>query len=174
MVFTTNPRSLNLAREIASDATISVSLLREVRIDAMVPRYSTSTASSTPSTSSDESDLPPVSSRRLLRRVVKNPGTTSRPHSLTRTTSRTRLSQADKPLPQLPAPGISESRALYTDVCVGFPKRPRYRCEPHQKHPTLEEHKALPDGLYKGKIQLDKHMLPTFDWAGVRVKVRFC
>ncbi len=173
-MFTTTPRSSTLAREIASDATISVSLLREVRIDAIIPRYTTPTASSTPSTSSDESDMPPVSSRRLLRRVVKSSGTNSRAGSLTRTTSRTRTGgpPSEKPLPQLPSPGISESRALYTDVSVGFPKRPRYRCEPGQRHPTLEEHKALPDGLYKGKIQLDKHMLPTFDWAGVRVKVR--
>ncbi|KAI0697508.1 hypothetical protein C8T65DRAFT_582572 [Cerioporus squamosus] len=172
VVFTTTPRSSTLSREIASDATISVSLLREVRIDAIIPRYTTPTTSSTPSTSSDESDLPPVSSRRLLRRVVKSSGTNSRSASLTRTTSRTRAggTPQEKPLPQLPGPGISESRALYTDVCVGFPKRPRYRCEPGQRHPTLEEHKALPDGLYKGKIQLEKHMLPTFDWAGVHVK----
>ena len=169
VVFTTNPRSSTLAREIASDATISVSLLREVRIDAITPRY-TPTAPSTPSTSSDESDLPPVASRRLLHRVVNRvPG--SRSGSLTRG-SRTPRTPLEKPLPQLPGPGISETRALHTDMCVGFPKRPRYRCEPHEKHPSLEKHKSLPDGLYKGKIQLDKEMIPAFDWAGLRVKVR--
>ncbi|KAI0754332.1 hypothetical protein C8Q80DRAFT_1216421 [Daedaleopsis nitida] len=141
VVFTTNPRSSTLAREIAADATISVSLTREVHIDA-IRRYSPSTASSTPSNSSDESDLPPVASRRLLNRVVRS----------------------------LPGPGLSETRVLHTDMCVGFPKRPRYRIEPHQKHPSIEEHKSLPDGLYKGRIQLDKSMLPAFDWAGLRVK----
>ena len=58
------------------------------------------------------------------------------------------------------------------DVSIGFPKRPRYRVEPHQRHPSLETYKALPDGLYKGRIQLEKHMIPSFDWVGLRVKVR--
>ncbi|CDO74586.1 hypothetical protein BN946_scf184583.g13 [Trametes cinnabarina] len=161
VVFTTTPRSASLAREIATDATISVSLLREVRIDAPSPLYSTPSPTSTPSTSSDESEFPPVASRRLLKRVVR-----SAPPSL----AKARHPPKNKPLPQLPSPGISESRALHVDVCIGFPKRPRYRCEPHQNHPPLESHASLPDGLYKGKIQLEKHMLPAFDWAGLRVK----
>ena len=171
-----------LAREIAADATVSVSLSRDIRIDSFAPRYPLTPLSSTPSTSSDESDMPPVSSRRLLKRVVKNSGSSGR-SSLRRIASgsQTRLadtlgqrdtSPRDKPLPQLPPPSVFESRALYTDVSIGFPKRPRYRCEPGQKHPTLEVHTSLPDGLYKGKIQLEKHMLPAFDWAGIRVKVR--
>lgn len=179
VVFTTNPRSTTLAREIAADATISVSLLRDIRIDSITPRYPPTPLSSTPSTSSDESDMPPVASRRLLKRVVKNPGSVVRGPTLRRITSQTRLSEVlspnetrDKPLPQLPSPGMSESRALQTDVSIGFPKRPRYRCEPGRKHPSLEAHKSLPDGLYKGKMQLDKHLLPAFDWSGFRVKVR--
>lgn len=166
VVFTTNPRSATLAREIATDATISVSLQREVRVDAATPLYATPSPTGTPSTSSDESEsLPPVSSRRLLKRVVT---ARSAPASL----ARARQPPKEKPLPQLPSPGVNETRALHVDMCIGFPKRPRYRCEPHQKHPPLESHASLPDGLYKGKIQLDKHMLPAFDWAGLRVKVR--
>ncbi|PIL23310.1 hypothetical protein GSI_14621 [Ganoderma sinense ZZ0214-1] len=177
VVFTTNPRSTTLAREIAADATISVSLLRDIRIDSITPRYPPTPLSSTPSTSSDESDMPPVASRRLLKRVVKNPGSVVRGPTLKRITSQSRLSEVpspsetrDKPLPQLPPPGMSETRALQTDVSIGFPKRPRYRCEPGRKHPSIEAHKSLPDGLYKGKIQLDKHLLPAFDWSGLRVK----
>lgn len=174
VVFTTCPRSSTLVREIASDATISVSLVREVRIDAINPRgsLSPSITSSTPSTSSDESDLPPVASRRLLERMVRSvPRTRRRALSLTRTSLRTK-EREEKPLPQLPSPGVYETRVLQTDMCVGFPKRPRYRMEAHQRHPSLEGHKALPDGLYKGKIQLDKAMLPAFDWAGLCVRVR--
>ncbi|KAI0631232.1 hypothetical protein C8Q77DRAFT_195003 [Trametes polyzona] len=163
VVFTTTPRSATLAREIAADATISVSLQREVRIDATTPLYALPSPTPTPSTSSDESEFPPVSSRRLLKRVVT---VRSAPSSL----ARARHPPKDKPLPRLPSPGIHETRALHVDVCIGFPKRPRYRCEPHQKHPPLESHASLPDGLYKGKIQLEKHMLPAFDWAGLRVK----
>ncbi|KAI0642776.1 hypothetical protein C8Q79DRAFT_234184 [Trametes meyenii] len=162
VVFTTTPRSAALAREIAADATISVSLQREVRIDATSPLPS---PTPTPSTSSDESEFPPVASRRLLKRVVTSTAR-SAPASLVRARQRPK----DKPLPQIPSPGIAETRALHVDVSIGFPKRPRYRIEPHQKHPPLESHAALPDGLYKGKIQLDKHMLPVFDWAGLRVK----
>ncbi|EJF59724.1 hypothetical protein DICSQDRAFT_88794 [Dichomitus squalens LYAD-421 SS1] len=180
VVFTTTPRSAPLAREIAADATVSVSLSRVVRIDSITPRYPLTPLSSTPSTSSDEADMPPVASKRLLRRVVKSHGSTVQSSSRriagaslprrAETPSHRDTSPKDKPLPQLPAPSISESRALYTDVSIGFPKRPRYRMEPGQKHPSLEVHKLLPDGLYKGKIQLEKHMLPAFDWAGIRVK----
>ncbi|KAI0355973.1 hypothetical protein OH77DRAFT_1538177 [Trametes cingulata] len=163
VVFTTTPRSATLAREIAADATVSVSLQREIRIDPVTPLYATPSPTGTPSTSSDESEFPPVASRKLLKRVV---GVRSAPASL----ARARIPPKDKPLPQLPSPGVHETRALHVDVCIGFPKRPRYRCEPHQKHPPLESHASLPDGLYKGKIQLDKHLLPAFDWAGLRVK----
>ncbi|KAH9852260.1 hypothetical protein C2E23DRAFT_826562 [Lenzites betulinus] len=163
VVFTTTPRSTTLAREIATDATISVSLQREVRVDAATPLYSSPSPTPTPSTSSDESEFPPVASRRLLKRVVT---ARSAPASL----ARARHPPREKPLPQLPPPGVNESRALHVDMCIGFPKRPRYRCEPHQKHPPLETHASLPDGLYKGKIQLNKQMLPAFDWAGLRIK----
>jgi len=75
-----------------------------------------------------------------------------------------------KALPALPTEGMFESRALCTDVCVGFPKRPRTRVEPHQRHPSLEAHSALPDGLYRGKMQLDRQMLPSVAWSGLTVK----
>lgn len=31
----------------------------------------------------------------------------------------------------------------------------------------------MPDGLYKGRMQLNKSMLPSIDWAGLSVKVNF-
>lgn len=39
-----------------------------------------------------------------------------------------------------------------------------------QRHPSLEEHTSLPEGLYKGKLRLEKSMLPSIDWAGLGVK----
>ena len=77
----------------------------------------------------------------------------------------------DKPLPPIPH-GISDTRSLQTDVCVGFPKRPRNRPASHERHPSIEAANALPDGLYKGKLKLEKNMLPSIDWAGLSVKVR--
>ncbi|KAH9941719.1 uncharacterized protein BXZ73DRAFT_74910 [Epithele typhae] len=174
VVFTTTPRSATLAREIAADATISVSLLRDVRIDMPPARPGhISPTSSSPTTSGDESDAPPIARNRLLRRVVRNPGRTLvRTASLTRLNSRGSAKDRDreKPLPQLPPQGIVESRVLHTDVSIGFPKRPRFRMEPNQRHPSLDEYNTLPDGLYKGRIGFEKHMIPSFDWVGLRVK----
>jgi len=55
-------------------------------------------------------------------------------------------------------------------MCIGFPKRPRIQCD-NQRHPSLETVAALPDGLHKTRISLDKDMIPSIDWAGVSVKV---
>jgi hypothetical protein len=68
---------------------------------------------------------------------------------------------------------FTETRALFTDVCVGFPKRPRVPLSPGdgRKHPALAEQKALPDGLYKGRLPLNRNMMPGIDWSGLRVKV---
>jgi hypothetical protein len=53
---------------------------------------------------------------------------------------------------------------------VGFPKRPRAPSIEGRKHPTLSEVRTLPDGLYKGRLQLNKNMMPGIEWAGLRVK----
>lgn len=79
-------------------------------------------------------------------------------------------SSPDKPLPQLPE-RISDTRTLQTDVCIGFPKRPRHRHSPDQRHPPLDAHLSLPDGLYKGRIQLDRDLLPEVNWSDFSIKV---
>jgi hypothetical protein len=80
------------------------------------------------------------------------------------------VSPVDKPLPPLPN-GVSDTRTLQTDVSIGFPKRPRRRTMHHERHPPLDVANSLPDGLYKGKLKLEKHILPSLDWAGLSVKV---
>lgn len=67
VVFTTTPRSSSLAREIAADATICVSILRQVTVTESVSLPPS--PPQTPSGSSEDSD----SSRggKLLKRVVK-------------------------------------------------------------------------------------------------------
>ena len=164
VVFTTKPRSPALAREIAADATIAISLLRQVTVlSRPSPLYSPNVASY--SASSDDSDAPPMTpKRRLLRRRGK-----SSP-SLASDLKVHKAVPLDKPLPPIPH-GVSDTRSLQTDVCIGFPKRPRNRSASHHRHPSLEEHSALPDGLYKGKLRLEKTMLPSIDWAGLNVKV---
>ncbi|KAK7034491.1 hypothetical protein VNI00_012338 [Paramarasmius palmivorus] len=162
VVFTTNPRSLTLTKEIASDATISVTLLRKITVTE--PSSLPPTPPQTPSSASEESD----SSRgKLLKRVVR-----SRAGSF----SWNPKSPADepydreKPLPRLPMHTVfTESRPLHTSICIGFPKRPRHQAGP-EKHPTLDSQAALPDGLHKAKFVLSKNMLPSIDWSGVSVK----
>ncbi|KAJ7906257.1 hypothetical protein B0H13DRAFT_2020826 [Mycena leptocephala] len=146
VVFTTTPRSSTLAREIASDATISISVFSQVTITE--PAVLPISPPQTPSEDSHES-LPFQQPRtKLLRRL------------------------RDKPLPRLPTQtAFFSTQTMKTDMCIGFPKRPRHQQtadKPH--HPSLHAHQALPDGLHKAKIYLHRDMLPSIDWAGVSVK----
>ncbi|KAF8966571.1 hypothetical protein BDZ97DRAFT_1657490 [Flammula alnicola] len=162
VVFTTTPRSAETAKEIAADATISVSLIRQIIVTDQ-----TSLPPSPPLTpTSEESDTAPPFRPKLLRRVAK-----SQPRlSLPRRTSEGTLTftrDRDKPLPQLPvSKSFSDTRTIKNDMCIGFPKRPRQQCD-NQSHPSLELVAALPDGLHKTRLPLNKDMLPCIDWGGV-------
>lgn len=170
VVFTTKPRSSALAREIAADATVAVSLLRQVTILSRPTLIYSPIPSS--SSSSEESDAPQAPKRRLLHRVVKGNSSVVSGSGNADDGKRKRSKSRDKPLPPIPN-GISNTRTLQTDVCVGFPKRPRKRVAAHQKHPSLDVNSSLPDGLYKGKLRLEKNMLPSLEWAGLSVKVSY-
>ncbi|KIY70701.1 hypothetical protein CYLTODRAFT_419525 [Cylindrobasidium torrendii FP15055 ss-10] len=160
VVFTTLPRSATLSKEIASDATISVSLLRQVTVmESSVPLP---TPPHTPNTPDDES-----SARKGIMRLM------SRPPSRTQSRRSSEDSEArkQKPLPRIPPHTVySEMYTMRTSICIGFPKRPRRKASSNVKHPTIEEHITLPDGLHKAKFLLDKDMLPSIDWAGISVK----
>ncbi|THH32930.1 hypothetical protein EUX98_g1235 [Antrodiella citrinella] len=171
-IFTTKPRSTLLAREIAVDATISISLIRQVTVftaRAAFTHASTSSFSSSASSEDTNSASSPAT-RRFLRRVHKSASPIFGSGRFSPGGSQPSTPVQNKPLPDLPPPGVYETRTLQTDVSIGFPKRPRGRVEPNQKHPTLNVHTSLPDGLYKGKMQLDKNMLPSIDWSGLSVK----
>ncbi|KAJ7683003.1 hypothetical protein B0H17DRAFT_942251 [Mycena rosella] len=165
VVFTTTPRSSSMAREIASDATISISVFSQVTITeaANLPI----TPPPTPLAGSEESSdsLPFQQSRtgtKLLRRVRSRTSAWS-PRTLDD-------EPRDKPLPRLPTQTVfTETQIVHTGICIGFPKRPRHQ-QDSSKHPSLHEHQALPDGLHKAKIPLHRDMLPTIDWAGLSVK----
>lgn len=169
VVFTTTPRSPTLAHEILADATISVSLLRQINID--MPPVSPSSASlmsrpsvSSASSSDEASSFILTHKTKLMKRVVN-----SAPPVL----SRRQPKPAPPPRPERPEvslDGFSETRSLYMDVYVGFPKRPRARLDPGQKHPPLTAHTLLPDGLYKAKMHLNRNMLPSIDWEDLNVK----
>ncbi|VDB96021.1 unnamed protein product [Peniophora sp. CBMAI 1063] len=179
VVFSTTPRSRQLAREIASDATITVNLLRQVSVDSSQSRPSslssstTTTPSSPPSSPSDEGSdpLPPTSYHRRTgsRLLLKRGARSARPLLLRAYRSVTDLGEASKitkPLPPLPPAVLQDTKVLQTAVSIGFPKRPRQADGQGSSEPS----KSLPDGLYRGKIPLGSSMLPSFEWAGLSVK----
>ncbi|KZV75892.1 hypothetical protein PENSPDRAFT_14991 [Peniophora sp. CONT] len=178
VVFSTTPRSRQLAREIASDATITVNLLRQVSVDSSQSRPSSlsspaTTPSSPPSSPSDEGSdpLPPTSFHRRSgsRLLLKRGARSARPLLLRAYRSVTDLGEASKigkPLPPLPPAVLQDTKVLQTAVSIGFPKRPRQA----DGQSSTESSKSLPDGLYRGKIPLGSNMLPSFEWAGLSVK----
>ncbi|KAJ7108539.1 hypothetical protein C8R44DRAFT_713774 [Mycena epipterygia] len=163
VVFTTTPRSSTLAREIASDATISISVFSQVTITeaATLPITPPQTPLSEESSSDSLSFHQPRT--KLLRRVRSRTSPWS-PRPLEE-------SETEKPLPRLPTQtAFSETQTLHTGICIGFPKRPRHQQSSTKVHPSLQAHQTLPDGLHKAKIPLNRDMLPSIDWAGVSVK----
>ncbi|KAG6888102.1 hypothetical protein C0995_010667 [Termitomyces sp. Mi166 len=163
VVFTTTPRSPALAQEIAADATISVSLLRQVNVTKQ--SASLPTPPSTPSSASEEFD---VLRNRLLKcigrgvqSVVRTGKVHKKPPGL-----------QDKPLPPLPNETFSETITLQNRIWNGFSKRPRLQFD-GKGHPSLESYAALPDGLHKNKIPVPKDILPCVDWAGLSVKTAY-
>ncbi|KAG1823613.1 uncharacterized protein BJ212DRAFT_1325526 [Suillus subaureus] len=163
VVFTTKARCAILAREIAADATIAISLVRKITIKPQLPPTFPDTTQL-----SDDSDSPsgPFSTPRtkLLKRTPK-PAGTAVVHVPKSPEEPFSAAVRYKPLPEL-RQAFSETHTLKTQVSVGFPKRPR--------HPNgssgSESQTYLPDGLYKGKFWLSKDMIPGVDWPGVSVK----
>lgn len=183
VVFTTVPTSSSLVRDIASNATTSVSLIRQVTVSdsPSLP----SSPPPTPSSSSGDSDtFSPgrkriLSTKKMLSRAAKSATTALSRTSRIAEVTIPDVPTEDKPLPRIPSTELaafSESRTLQTDVVVGFPKRPRGRVN-HDRRASLADHggSSLPDGLYKGRLQLpsEKNMLPGLDWPGLSVEVRF-
>ncbi|TEB19162.1 hypothetical protein FA13DRAFT_1647360 [Coprinellus micaceus] len=155
VVFSTTPRSRSLAREIAADSTIAISLVRQTVIQQ--PQM---TFPLTPPPS-------PIKEgpSRILRRVAK-----SNPRLKRKRSAVDEDEFRHKPLPDIPLRTcFQENKTIYSDFLLGFPKRPRHFCEPGA-HPSLEAQTSLPDGLLKGKIPLHKDMLPCIDWPGISVK----
>ncbi|KAG2353512.1 hypothetical protein BDR07DRAFT_1433068 [Suillus spraguei] len=150
VVFTTKPRCAVLAREIAADATIAVSLVRKVTIND--DSDSTSGSFLTP-----RIKLLKRAAKTAANAVIRVPKTPEEPFS---------AAVGYQPLPELPQVSFSETHTVKTQLSVGFPKRPR-----HPNDPGGSDCRAyLPDGLYKGKFRLSKDMIPGVDWPGVSVK----
>lgn len=169
VVFTTVPRSSMLARDIAGRASISVGLIRQVTISTAASLPPTPPV--TPPSSAEDSGYP-SSSRRTHRRLFSRVVSRSAPTILLGA-SRIPEEPMEKPLPRVPSAGtipLSENRTLLTDVYKGFPKRPRNHGDGPQSS-RADPDGSLPDGLYKGKMRLNKNMLPGIDWPGVSVKV---
>ncbi|KAI0319240.1 hypothetical protein OF83DRAFT_1055304 [Amylostereum chailletii] len=180
VVFATTPRSRTLAREIASDATITVSLLRAVTLDSSQSRRNSltnslsSSVTSPPSSPSDsDSTSTPPSSFHCSRNRLMKRGPRSAPPILLRSRSYKSLrelatTKQSKPLPELPVI-VQDTRLLQTSVSIGFPKRPKPQTD-SRGHSSIEAQASLPDGLYRGKMQLNRSMFPGLDYAGISIK----
>lgn len=164
-VFKTISRSADLAKEIASDATISVSLIRQVVVTTAAPPMPLHPVY-TPESLTGHSDLnPPRPYKSFLRS-----GHSKFVQALKGLDNN--LGLCEKALPSLPTRIIfSESRILQNRIWIGFPKRPRCQIHSPGGHPSLNSQASLPDGLHKSEIKLPEGILPSISWEGVRVKV---
>lgn len=164
VVFTTTPRSPSLTQEIAADASISVSLIRQITVTEQAGLPPTPPNSP----SNEELDSPigngTFNKGRLLRKVTR--GLPRQPSSRSMS-----FDSREKPLPVLPTQTFMETRQIRSDMCIGFQKKPRFQCEAGS-HPPLDAQLSLPDGLFKTKISLSDDMIPCIDWYGLLVKVR--
>ncbi|KAH7886830.1 hypothetical protein F5I97DRAFT_2018745 [Phlebopus sp. FC_14] len=165
VLFTTNPKSCCLAKEIASDATVVVLLVRKVTIRSRLPRPTTpSPESPSQNEESDTSAALGTSRPRFLKKNKTAPATihirrTPQEEVVAPATCQLRPSEAT-------SESYPDARTLQTQISIGFPKRPRIRTGP--KIPEAQHN--IPDGLYKGKLQLSEDMLPSVDWPGISVK----
>lgn len=170
VVFTTTPRSAEMAKEIAADASIHVSLVRETNVTER-PAYLPPSPPLTPSSEDSDSPLSLFAAPRpkLLRRIARSQPRLSRPRRTSESTINS-ITQ-EKPLPQVPpVRSFSDTKTIHCDMCIGFPKRPRQMTD-NKSHPSLETIASLPDGLHKTRIPLNRDMVPGIDWGGISVKV---
>ena len=165
-----------MAKEIAADASVSVSLLRQISISDQTSFLPTPPL--TPSSDESESNFPSFpKGPRILRRIARSQPRLSRTRKNSEGTTAAAgatapISSREKPLPEIPAAtkSFSNTRTIQNDISIGFPKRPRQLWD-KEGHPSLETISALPDGLHKSKLSLQSDMLPCIDWAGISVKV---
>ncbi|KAJ7264043.1 hypothetical protein B0H12DRAFT_272113 [Mycena haematopus] len=166
VVFTTTPCSPILAREIAGDATITVS----VRSVVSVVEESQATTTGTESVLSDRSS--DSRSSRLTAKLFR--GLQSKTSFSSFQASSYSHSTQSKPLPRLPSRTIfSDTQTVYSGMSIGFPKRPRHSSSSSKARPSLDEVRSIPDGLYKDKIPLGRDILTSFNWGGISVKYYF-
>ncbi|KAJ7185203.1 hypothetical protein C8R46DRAFT_1287558 [Mycena filopes] len=171
VVFTTTPRSPTLAREIAGDATISISISSHISVTDTAPTASAAAAAE--SVLSDRSSaLSDSRSSRFKRKIIKRLRSNSSSVSLA-SSIQSSDSHNNSSSPRPPQPLFSDTQTVYSGISIGFPKRPRHRAGGGKGHPSLEEHRALPDGLYKDKITLNREILASINWGGIEVKYFF-
>ncbi|KAF7360743.1 hypothetical protein MVEN_00806200 [Mycena venus] len=168
VVFTTTPRSPILAREIAGDATITVSVSSEVSVVEDILPTPTETQESFWSDHSSDSR-----SSRLKTRVFKRIRSKTSLSSLQSPVSPPPRSTSQPAHPSSSRTVFSDIQTVYHGMSIGFPKRPRHSSSNTKAHPSLDELRSLPDGLYKDKIQLGRDILTSFNWGGISVKYYF-
>ncbi|KIY47383.1 hypothetical protein FISHEDRAFT_66099 [Fistulina hepatica ATCC 64428] len=163
VVFTTIPSSAGLAQEITTDATVSVSLIRELIVrekSELLP-----TPPDTPPSTLSE-DAHGGSRNSLFARVVKVPTRLGRSRFSEEKAPKEGAAGQASP----PEKIYSDTRTLRTYICIGFPKRPRRSVAATKNgHPDLTAQLQLPDGLLKSVLPLPSDMIPSISWSSIKV-----
>ncbi|KAJ7635239.1 hypothetical protein FB45DRAFT_1057120 [Roridomyces roridus] len=186
VVFTTAPRSKTLAREIAADATISISVSSQLRITEVLSPFAkaatfvvstTDISESSESRSSLSSRFKPKFDMKRIKHVRSSKSSLwasasqpSQPSLAESDGTSTNMTARD--LPPLPPrlTTFSAVQTIYSKICLGFPKRPRQAGAGSGSHPSLATQRSLPDGLHKDCIPLHPRMLASFQRNGVSLK----
>lgn len=168
VVFSASPLFTHLAREIAIDSIISISVVREVTISdapSLPP-----TPPRTPSPTRNDHDATSLASplhksrsRRVLRRLTQSAPLNAQSNKSTTDLSNTTTSKGAR---RRLEPSF-ETRSIYSDIRTGFPKRARRRDD------LARDARRLPDGLYKSHVLLSDDILPSVSWAGTSIRVSF-
>ncbi|EJD40190.1 hypothetical protein AURDEDRAFT_187120 [Auricularia subglabra TFB-10046 SS5] len=172
VTFATDPPSRSLARDIAAEATITVSFARQLLFDpsrGIRTSYSTAPTSSaaTATSATTESSARSGSSWFGLKRTATTPSARSEANGAPR--------MLEKPLPAPPPEATtSEAKVLKSTVAHGF-TRQRSKGSKHAKESSGGSASGpgilfQPDGIYKGKMDLSSEALPTITYGGANVK----
>lgn len=171
ITFVTDPPSRSLARDIANDAVIAVSFARHLHFDpsrGIRTSYSTAPTSSAASAATTTTTDSSRSFFSGLRRQRTAPGS-----RVEANTAGPRI--MEKPLPAPPPEATtSDARILATSIVHGFTRTSSSRStgSKHRKESSGNGPGILfvPDGVYKGKLDLSGEALPTVLYGGVNVK----